>query len=129
MAVKRREYLFSTNQYNEPYQVTGKSAIAMLLIRLILLEPGSDPLHPDMGVGIKDYRYSLNQLKELKERVENQIDQYLPDFQSAIVAIIGTPDKICNIEITIDDTVYVYESSTSPKPIRLADIVDSDINL
>ena len=127
MAVKRREYLFTTNQYNEPVTVTDKSAVALLLVRLILLNPGSDPLHPDMGVGIRDYRYSLDQLKELKEKIEEQIDLFLPDFQSAIVALVGTPDRICNIEITIDDTVYVYDSATAPKPIKLEDIMEVNL--
>lgn len=124
MAVRNREYLFSTNQYNEPVSVDGKSAIALLLIRLILLDPGSDPLHPDMGVGLKKYRYSLDQLKELKQKIEEQIDMFLPDYQNATVALIGTPDKICNIEVTINDTVYVYDSSAAPRPILLADIAD-----
>ena len=128
MAVKQREYLFSTNQYNEPVVITEKSSIALLLVRLILLDPGSDPLHPDMGVGLKDYRYSMDQLEELKKRIEEQIELFLPEFESAVVALIGTPDRVCNIEITIDDTVYVYDSATAPRPIRLADIADN-VNL
>lgn len=127
MAVKAREYLFTTNKYNEPQVVTDKSSIALLLIRLILLNPGADPLHPDMGVGLQDYRYSLNQLEELKSKLEDQIDMFLPDYQDATVALIGTPDKICNIEITIGDTTYVYDSATAPKPIRLDDIADVDL--
>ena len=129
MAVRHKEYLFSTNEYNEPEKVTGKSAIALLLIRLILLDPGSDPMRPEMGVGIKNYRYSLNQLQELKKRIENQIQMYLPLYEGATVALIGTPDKVCNVEITIDDTVYVYDSAVAPRPIQLADIEDmSNLN-
>ena len=124
MAVKRKEYLFSTNKYNEPVEVTGKSAIALLLVRLILLEPGSDPLHPDMGVGIKEYRYSLTQLQDLKKKIEEQIELFLPDFQSASVSIVASNSKVCNIEISIDDTIYVYDSTTAPRPIRLTDIAD-----
>ena len=124
MAVRQREFLFSTNEYNEPEKVTGKSAIALLLVRLILLEPGSDPLRPEMGVGIRDYRYSLDQLKELKKKIEEQVEAFLPDYQDATVALIGTPDKVCNIEIAIGDTVYVYDSSTAPKPIQIADMAD-----
>jgi hypothetical protein len=127
MAIKNREYLFTTNEFNEPMRVKDKSAIALLLIRLILLDPGSDPLHPDMGVGIRDYRYSLNQLEELRKRVEEQIDMFLPDFESATVALIATPDRVCNIEISIDDTTYVYDSNVAPRPIRLDDIADIDI--
>ena len=53
--VKEREYLMSVNKINEPVVETEQRAIALLLLRLILLEPGSDPLHPDMGVGITKY--------------------------------------------------------------------------
>ena len=129
MAVKQREYLFSTNEYNELVVIKEKSSIALLLVRLILLDPGSDPLHPDMGVGLKDYRYSLDQLNELKKWIEQQIDLFLPEFDSAIVALIGTPDRVCNIEITIDDTTYVYDSLSAPRQIKLADMVDAEVSL
>lgn len=122
MAVRQREYLLSVNIYNEPAKADQQSAIALLLIRLILLEPGSDPLHPMMGVGIRKYRYALNQLEELQARIEDQIATYLPEYQNATVALIRTPDKLCNIEITIDDVTYVYDSSIAPIPISLEDV-------
>jgi hypothetical protein len=122
MAVLQREYLFTVNEYNEPTVVEGKAAIALMLIRLILLEPGSDPLHPLMGVGIKKYRYAFNQLEELKTAVEQQIQTYLPDFQNATVELVATDDKKCNIEITINDVVYVYDSATAPVAISLEEI-------
>jgi len=122
MAVRQREYLLSVNIYNEPAKADQQSAIALLLIRLILLEPGSDPLHPLMGVGIRKYRYALNQLEELQKRIEDQIATYLPEYQNATVALIRTPDKLCNIEITIDDVTYVYDSSIAPIPISLEDV-------
>ena len=43
-------------------------------------------------------------------------------YQNANVTIIRTRDKVCNIEITIGDTVYVYDSKTAPIPIVLDDI-------
>ena len=128
MAVRQREFLFSTNEYNEPVRVTGKSAIALLLIRLILLDPGSDPLHPDMGVGLKSYRYSINELEELKSEIERQVELFLPDFQDATVALVGTAkEKVCNIEISIGDTTYVYDSAVAPRPILLEDILTETI--
>lgn len=122
MSVKQREYLFSVNEFNEPKKVENKSAIALLLVRLIMMDPGSDPLHPDMGVGIRNYRYSADNLEDLRSRVQTQIETYLPEFQNANVAIIRTPDKVCNIEISIDDITYVYDSSTAPIPITLDDV-------
>ena len=44
-----KEYLLSVNNFNEPAALEGKQAIGLLLVRLILMEPGTDPLHPDMG--------------------------------------------------------------------------------
>ena len=122
MAVKHREYLFSVNNFNEPDKVEGKAAVGLLLTRLIMLDPGSDPLHPDMGVGISRYRYGLDNLSELTKIIEGQIETFLPDFQNVDVTLIRTPDHTCNIEITIDDTVYVYDSKTAPIPITLSEI-------
>lgn len=119
---KFKEYVLSFNDFNEPGVLEGKRAIGLLLVRLILMDPGTDPLHPDMGVGIRSYRFAIGKLEQLRLSVEEQIATYLPEFQAASVAIIECPDKTCNIEITIDDTVYVYESATAPVPITLNDI-------
>lgn len=120
--VKEREYLFSVNLFNEPIVKSQQSAIALLLVRLILLNPGSDPIHPDMGVGIQQYRWTVGTLPELKRRVEDQIATYLPMFNSAKVDLTLTPDKLCNIEISFRDTVYIYDSHDCPVPIKIEDL-------
>lgn len=122
MAIRQREYLFSINEFNKPDKVEGKNAIALLLVRLIMMDPGSDPLHPTMGVGIRKYRYGLDNTEELRSVVQYQVETFLPCYQNATVAIIVTPDKVCNIEITINDTTYVYDSATAPIPITLNEI-------
>lgn len=122
MAIKEKEYLFSVDRFNKPEVVTKHRAVGLLLIRLILLDPGADPLHPDMGVGIRRYRYAVGKLQELRNRVEEQISTYLPCFPFTEVEIIQTPDHLCNIEITINEITYVYNSSEAPVPISLEDI-------
>lgn len=122
--VKEREYLISVNKINEPIVEKKQRAIALLLFRLILLDPGSDPLHPEMGVGVRKYRFSINTLDELKDRIKNQIETYLPDFEASEVNIIINPNKTLNIEITINDTIYTYDSNEAPVPISLADMVE-----
>ena len=121
MSIKNKEYSCSVNNLKKPTVVMGNDAIGARLLELIMMEPGDDPLHPDMGVGIVRYRYSTNTLDKLQERVANQIDTYLPFYQNVSVSIILTPDKICNIEIGIGDTVYIYDSKAF-KPITLTDI-------
>lgn len=123
MAVKKKEYLLSVNKFNKPESVDEKEAIALLLVRLLLLNPGSDPLHPDMGVGLTDFRYCLGRVSELQNRIENQITQYLPEFKYASVRVVEvTAQKICNIEITIDDTLYLYDSNVMPVTLALEQI-------
>jgi hypothetical protein len=72
-----------------------------------------------MGVGIINYRYAMGKLDELRQRVTDQIATYLPCFPAGNVEIHITPNKLCNILITIDDTVYTYDSSEAPIPITI----------
>lgn len=122
--ILEREYTLSITPLNRPEVLKNQEAIAMLLLRLILLNPGSDPLHPEMGVGIINYRYAMGKLEELKRRVEDQISTYLPCFPAGNVEIDITPTKLCNILITIDDTVYTYDSNEAPIPITLEAAMD-----
>ena len=122
MSIVNKEYTFGVNKFKKPNSVTEGNAIGTRLMELIMMEPGDDPLHPDMGVGIKTFRYGINNLDQLKNRVESQIATYLPFYQNVNVALIRTPDKVCNIEITIGNTLYVYDSNDVSKPIRLEDI-------
>lgn len=122
MSIKDKEYSCSINEFNLPKSVNGNDAIGARLMELIMMEPGDDPLHPDMGVGLKTYRYGINNLSDLKNRVQSQIETYLPFYQNVDIAIIQTPDKVCNIEISIGNTVFVYDSKDSTKPITLSDI-------
>lgn len=122
MSIKNKEYTFSINKFKKPTAVKGDTAIGTRLMELIMMEPGDDPLHPDMGVGLKTYRYGVNTLDKLRDRVESQIATYLPFYQNVNVALISTPDKVCNIEITIGDTKFIYDSNEVTKPIKLEDI-------
>jgi len=118
MALRNREYLLSIDGYNKPWVVEDKEAIGLNLVRLLLLNPGGDPLRPEMGVGLRDYRYALT-LDELTQRIDDQIKTYLPHYQNVDVQIIRTPDKVANIEITMNDITFVYDSRTMPVPIDL----------
>lgn len=120
--VKQREYLVSVNEFKEPKKLEGQSARGLLILRLILMDPGTDQLHPTMGVGIRKYRYGVKNMDELRKSIDYQIRTFLPDFQTVDVTLIQTPDKLLNIEITADDVVYVYDSKTAPIPIKLDDI-------
>ena len=122
--IKEREYLLKVNEFNEPEVLKNEQAIAMLLMRLILLNPGSDPLHPDMGVGITNYRYAMGRIEELRDRVSQQIATYLPCYPAGKVDIEIVDDHLCDILITINNTVYRYSSAEAPVPITIDTATD-----
>lgn len=120
--IKNKEYLFSTDSFNKPTSVEDEPAIGVRLLELLMMDPGSNPLHPNMGVGIRNYRYGINTLSDLENRITNQIKTYLPMYQVDNVSIIRTPDKILNIEIQVEGNTYRFNSAGTDNPISLADI-------
>ena len=119
-----KEYLLSTNVYLEPAVSKDQLACSILLVRLLLLEPGTNPLHPEMGVGLgPKYRFiSENELSLLQERIENQIRQYLPEFGRYVdVTRSFKPNsKYLQISIRSNDTNYIYDTGESDTPIELS---------
>ena len=123
MSIKNKEYSFGVNNFRQPASVVGPNAVGVRLMELITMEPGDDPLHPDMGVGIKSFRYGVENLDQLQERISSQIDTYLPMYQDVNIDLIVTPDKVVNIEVQIGETKFVYDSNAASKPIKLEDIM------
>ena len=120
--IKNNEYICSVNRFNRPVVLYDTEAIGQRLMELIMMNPGSNPLHPEMGVGIRTYRYGINNLEDLRDRIEDQIATYLPMYQTSDIALILTPDKVLSVEITIGDIVYTYNSAETNNPITLDDI-------
>lgn len=119
------DYLMSVDMFNNPAVINGERAQALKIVRLILMNPGSDPLHPNMGVGLKRYRYALNAggnkekngLNDLAEKTKEQIDQYLPHLRaSSSVNFTITVEHILSIEITVNNTMFIYSPDDSIYP-------------
>lgn len=123
-----KEYLLSTNEYLEPKVVKGSEAYGILLMRLLLLVPGTNPLHPAMGVGLgPKYRYiSREGLNDLQALIQEQINTYLPsNFITATKVYLTLKDNSKYLIITIiaDETKYVLDTENSSTPIELTDLV------
>lgn len=75
------EYLMSIDKKKSPKRVTGENADKLMLMRLILMEPGLYETHPEMGVGlVSKYRYKdIDSIKaNLPTAIKTQISYYLP---------------------------------------------------
>lgn len=111
-----QEACLTTDEFNRPKILKGREAISTLLIHLILLEPGTYPSRPEMGVGlISRYRYNDEEsMKKLKQDIEDQVNLYIPEFNSVNVDISLAKDSLNNdivLEIYLDDVLYKYETA------------------
>lgn len=109
------EYIIRTDMFKNPLVETGSKAKALKILRLIYLDPGTDPLHPDMGVGIRKYRFGdEDKLDELRIKTNEQIETYLPMLVDCQVNYVVTADKILSIEILAEDEIYEYSDEENP---------------
>lgn len=123
-----KEYLLTTNEYKEPKVVEGSEAYGILLMRLLLLEPGTNPLHPAMGVGLgPKYRFiTEDYMPVLQTIIQEQVNTYLPStFQTNAKAYLElkADSKYLLITVVAEDTKYVYDTEESDTPIELSDLV------
>lgn len=120
-----REYLLSTNEFNEPATVKASDATGLTLVRLLLLMPGTNPSHPAMGVGLTKYRFMTeNDLPTLKTNIEDQIRTYLPLSltENVVVNLKVKPSKYLLITIIVNNIEYVFDTEDTDIPIQLSDI-------
>ena len=108
-----REYVLSINEFVQPKVLKGESAAFIDIIRLFLLEPGTNQTHPDMGIGIRSrYRFSdTSEISTLKQEVKSQIETYLPNLlvMDVQVEIYGTTVAIF---ISSQDEVFAVGYNT-----------------
>ena len=105
----------------------GSTAYGILLMRLLLLIPGTNPLHPAMGVGIPKYRFiSSDGLNELQTLIQEQISTYLPSQfieSTKVYLTLKENTKYLIITIIADETKYILDTEASGVPIELTDLV------
>lgn len=124
MALLEKEILLSVDNFKRPTVLEGKDAIGTLLVRLIRLEPGTFTSRPKMGVGLlSNYRYcDEGKALELKDHIKEQIKTYLPEYQAVQVATKLNPNGRLLIDITIDKTLYRYETEQQTDDNRIVGI-------
>jgi hypothetical protein len=124
MANNYKEYLLTTDEFKNPKVLTGSIATGILITRLLLLNPGTNPLHPDMGVGIgPKYRFiTESEMSNLQDRIESQMNIYLPtDLITDIKINLDIKEsKYLSIRITVNEDAYIYDTEDSDTPIQVS---------
>ena len=113
------EFSFSVDDFKSPKVYKDPKAVAVLLTRLLLLEPGTIQSHPEMGVGLySNFMYGMEgaTASSLKSSIQKQITTYLPDFQSLNVSVVQKED-ILYITVEIDGYVYGFVYNTDKQTL------------
>ena len=118
-----KDVFFDVNKFNEPLEVSGHDAIFYLIVRLMLMNPGTSEINPDMGVGlVTKWRYcDHSDIQRLKNNIEDQISRFLPKLQGVRVNI--EPDKEDGTELLIDievnDVLYTFKTDWINNTLKL----------
>ena len=113
-----KEHVLSLNDFNMPKVFNESDSAYVLIIRLLLLEPGKFQSHPEMGVGIRS-RYRFNNDVNLQNDIKKQIDKYLPELSATDVTITSN-NKVLGIIINTADGAYVVSYDTTTDVMQAA---------
>lgn len=121
------EHVLKINSFNQPKILTGTEAIYTLIIRLFLMDKGTNKAHPDMGLGLlKRYRYyDADKLDDIVTDAYDQISRFIPllTVTSISVSYSSTNNSLI-ITVTVDnDIYYVFSADFEEDTITLSDIV------
>lgn len=103
-----KEYLLTTNEFMQPKVLTGEPAAYTAIIKLCLLEPGTNQTHPYMGIGIRTrYRFSdTSEISALQSELKNQMKEYLPSLLVMDVQIETYGSTLAIFVSSQDDQIY-----------------------
>lgn len=109
-----KEYLLSINEFVKPKVLKDAQAVYTSIIRLFLLEPGTNQTHPEMGIGIRSrYRFSdTTDIDTLRQDVKTQIQNYLPNLLTTDIQIKTYGTTLAIFITTEDETVYAIGYNT-----------------
>lgn len=113
-----------TTKDAQPVELKSGAAIASLLIRLLLLVPGENQSHPDMGVGIiAKHKYNFAEdIPILKTIITEQIATYLPMLSNVTVDLSYENTQLT---ISIEITNMIIKLDVKNNILSLSDIISN----
>lgn len=91
---QRIELGFDLDDFGKPICYTGKEAWIHQILQLCIMEPGSIPSNPTIGIGMKKYDYLLeDDRKKLANEINRQVPIFFPDM----------PFVNCDIQLPSED--------------------------
>lgn len=99
-----------------PRVLTDSDADYMHIVYLLLLDPGTFQTHPEMGVGIRRYRFISDDdiLATIKTSIVDQMNRFLPNIDVNTVSLSIIDGVTLGIAIDTANGVYAigFNSAT-----------------
>lgn len=108
--VSLKEYTLDVNAYGTPLDYKNFNALGTLIMRLILLEPGTITHSPRMGVGlISKYRYmQSDKIEGFIQEVKTQIKDYLDATAVVDMDVNITDQNVMVMDLKINSVQFRY---------------------
>lgn len=108
--VSLKEYTLDVNAYGTPLDYKNFNALGTLIMRLILLEPGTITHSPRMGVGlISKYRYmQSDKLDSFINEVKTQIKDYIDPTAVVDMDVNITDQNVMVMDMKINSAQFRY---------------------
>lgn len=107
-----KERLLSVNNYKKPKVLDTPKGNYYNILRLLLMEPGTNPLFPLMGIGIKSKSQFITEdkIQDLQVEINNQIEKYLSNLMATSVELVLDENKSLRISISTEAERYDFSS-------------------
>ena len=110
------EYLLDVDKRQQPKVFTKYEGDRINVFRLIMLEPGTFPTHPTLGVGLVS-RWRFRDVDTIKSSLASTIEAQLKDFMPQLidpqvtVTIVNSNNKnIINISVRVNgELTYTFK--------------------
>lgn len=112
------EYSLSINEFNRPTEYKNLDALAVLIIRLFLLNPGTLTNNPECGIGINEHYSNITEddLGEFNSIATKQLTKYIGNNVNYIECTSNfiPGDKhtlIINVNLQKQKLSFIYDKS------------------
>ena len=114
----KKELTMSYDNFKKPIMLENLEALAQIIQNIILIEKGTYPNQPNLGVGISNYLFELgsaNTLSDLKIEIEKQISSNInaPEFtiQTDVKMIKSSQELFNSLSISIIIKYFEYSNN------------------
>lgn len=110
---QRIELGFDLDDFNKPISYSGVDAWVHQIMQLCMMDPGSIPSNPTIGIGITRYEFLLeDDRRKLCNEINRQVPLFYPDMPFTEVTVEASQES--------SDVIYLVTSFTYDGSVETA---------